>query len=176
MYKTNILSVVLISLVTVGSLGESALADQSKTLAQLLDAFMLHRWSPAAATAVSDKISEMKEHGEAPDAATLSKVAALLESPEEKIAYAGATAVLALGHHARPIRMDVWKLYFRIVDEDIKICGVGPAGNPILFDQRCFNRAFNPDELRWRVCSDLASIGDIPSDQGAWSHCAGLSR
>ena len=177
MYKSKILSVVLLVLAaTTGHFEDSAFADQSKSLVQLLDESMLHRWSPAAAATVSDKIYEMEEHGETPDEATISKITALLESPDEQIAYAGTTAVVALGHHARPIRMDVWKLYFRIIDKDLERCKVEFGINPIMHDQYCFNRAFNVDESRFRICDALVSIGDIPSDEKSWSRCAGLSQ
>lgn len=154
----------------------SAFADQPKSLTQLLDEFILHRGSRAAATDVSDKIYEMRARGETPDEATILKLAALLESPDERISYDGATSVIALGPNARPIRLDVWKLYFRIIDEDARVCGIVSGTNPISYDQQCLNRAFNPDELRWRVCSALASIGDIPSDKESWFRCAGLSK
>lgn len=177
MVKVCSFSLVLFFLMAAMSHFETAaFAGQSKSLAQLLDEFMHHRSSLAAATAVSDKMYELKEHGKTPDEATISKMATLLESADERIVYAGATAVMVLGADAWPIRLDVWKLYFRIVDEDAKTCAVRPEGNPILYDRRCFNRAFNPDELRWRVCSALISIGDIPSDKASWSRCSGLSN
>jgi hypothetical protein len=104
-------------------------AEQSRSLERLLDDFQLHQQSRSAAVAVSEKIYEMAEHRSYPTVESIKRISLLLESADSQIADAGASAVAVLGKKAWPIRLDIWKLYFRIVDKSNKLCKFSSKGD-----------------------------------------------
>jgi len=141
------------------------------SLERLLDDFYLHQQSRSAAIAVKEKIYEMAEHGSYPTSESIGRIPLLLESADSHIAGAGASAVAVLGKRAWPIRLDIWKLYFRIIEKNNELCKFNSKGG--LFDPfgDCDDVEQRRDNLQFSVCSALIGIGDMPSDRASIERC-----